>query len=139
MAISASYPFLSVENSWGEIILRPVLPFELYISDRSVTVNALLDTGADVNILPYNVGLQIGADWSACPILPSPTGNLSKYETRGLAVNAVIGNFPSTKLGFAWVQSDHVPLLLGQINFFMQYDVCFFRASSRFELRPKST
>ena len=138
MTTSESYPFLNIENAWGEFILRPLLPLSLYLHDSSVSVNGLLDTGADVNILPYDVGLQIGAIWSECPILPSPTGNLSKYETRGLAVTATIGNLPPVQLGFAWVQSDHVPFLLGQINFFMQFDVCFFRASSRFEIRPKS-
>jgi hypothetical protein len=138
MATSESYPFLRSENAWGEFVLRPILPFELFLSNNSNTVNGLLDTGADVNILPYKIGLQIGANWSECPVLPSPSGNLSKYETRGLAVNATIGEFPPVQLGFAWVQSDHMPLLLGQINFFMQFDVCFFRASNRFEIRPRS-
>ena len=99
MAISESYPFLSSENAWGEFVLRPILQFDLYISDKSATVNGLLDTGADVNILPHNIGLQIGANWSACPVLPSPTGNLSKYETRGLAVNAKVGSFPPVSTG----------------------------------------
>ncbi len=78
MASSESYPFLSFKNAWGEFILRPILPFEIYLDGKSVSINGLLDTGADVNILPYSVGLQIGANWSKCPILPSPTGNLSK-------------------------------------------------------------
>ncbi len=139
MANSESYPFLSFENSWGETFLRPVLPVELYLEGKSISINGLLDTGADVNILPYSVGLQMGANWSKCPILPSPAGNLSKYETRGLAVRAVVGNFSPVQLVFAWVQSENVPLLLGQVNFFMQFDVCFFRGSNRFEVRPKVT
>jgi hypothetical protein len=32
-----------------------------------------------------------------------------------------------------------VPLLLGQVNFFMGFNVCFFRARSLFEIRPKQT
>jgi|GEM_PF-3158502 len=28
-------------------------------------------------------------------------------------------------------------LILGQANFFLEFDVCFFRARSEFEVRPK--
>ena len=41
---------------------------------------------------------------------------------------------------FAHVRSprpDAVPLLLGQTNFFDEFDVCFFRSRAEFEVRPK--
>ena len=38
---------------------------------------------------------------------------------------------------FAWTQAAEVPLLLGQVNFFMEFDVCFFRAQAAFEIKPK--
>ncbi len=45
--------------------------------------------------------------------------------------------FPMVSLAFAWTQATDVPLILGQANFFFEFDVCFFRARSEFEICPK--
>ena len=39
----------------------------------------------------------------------------------------------------AWTRNNEVPVILGQVNFFMEYDVCFFRSRSAFEIRPKGS
>jgi hypothetical protein len=41
-------------------------------------------------------------------------------EARVLVVSAVVGSFPPVKLAFAWTQSGSVPVVLGQINFFLE-------------------
>jgi hypothetical protein len=38
----------------------------------------------------------------------------------------------------AWAQSDQVPYLLGQFNFFQVFDICFFRSRGVFEIRQAS-
>ncbi len=35
-------------------------------------------------------------------------------------------------------QAEEVPLILGQVNFFLEFDVCLFRAQSRFDVSPKT-
>jgi hypothetical protein len=40
------------------------------------------------------------------------------------------------RLVFAWTRADNIPVILGQINFFLTFDVCFFRGESIFEVRP---
>ena len=35
------------------------------------------------------------------------------------------------------IRSTNVPLILGQANFFFEFEACFFRARSEFEIRPK--
>jgi hypothetical protein len=67
----------------------------------------------------------------------SLSGNLAACEARALIVSAVVGNFPAARLAFAWARTDAVPVLLGQVNFFMEFDVCFYRSRSFFEVRPK--
>jgi len=37
---------------------------------------------------------------------------------------------------FAWTRQDNVPLLLGQVNFFEEFDVSFHRARRHFEIEP---
>jgi hypothetical protein len=47
-------------------------------------------------------------------------------------------SFPPVDLAFAWTQSTEVPMILGQVNFFMEFDVCFFRSQAALEVNPKS-
>jgi len=51
--------------------------------------------------------------------------------------SAVVGTFPAVRLAFAWAKTDAVSASLGQVNFFMEFDVCFYRFRSAFEVRPK--
>ncbi|BDA74137.1 hypothetical protein CAL7716_083030 [Calothrix sp. PCC 7716] len=50
---------------------------------------------------------------------------------------AEIGEFASIRLAFAWIRSINVPLILGQTNFFLEFDVCFYRSKLEFEIKPK--
>jgi hypothetical protein len=62
---------------------------------------------------------------------------LALVEARGLLVFAQVGNFDLVRLVFGWCQSDDVPLLLGQMNFSLEFDVCFYRSQLVFEVCPK--
>ena len=48
-------------------------------------------------------------------------------DARGIVVEAAVGQLSPMRLVFAWANSDQVPFLLGQFNFFQAFDVCFFR------------
>ena len=41
----------------------PYLPLTLQRKQHSISVIALVDSGASVNVLPYSVGLTLGAVW----------------------------------------------------------------------------
>jgi hypothetical protein len=66
------------------------------------------------------------------------TSNLANYEARGVFLTAVVGDFAPVRLAFAWTNAEAVPLLLRQVNFFMEFEVCFYRAQKAFEVRPKN-
>ncbi|HRE48440.1 MAG TPA: hypothetical protein PLD47_12010 [Aggregatilineales bacterium] len=40
-------------------------------------------------------------------------------------------------LVFAWTHVKNIPLILGQVNFFAESDVCFFSAQKIFEIGTK--
>jgi hypothetical protein len=63
------------------------------------------------------------------------TGTLVEAEDRALFVQARIGEFPPVDLAFAWVKSENLPVILGQIKFFAHFDVCFFRSRRQFEVK----
>ena len=130
------YPFVERDPNLGIVSLAPFLPIEL-TGTKTVGSLALLDTGAAVNVLPYGIGDELGAVWDRKGMSLPLVGNLAGIETRSLVLSARVGNFPVVRLAFAWAKTDAIPILLGQVNFFMEFDVCFHRSRSSFEVRPK--
>ena len=55
------YLFTERMDSVGRSVIMPYLHLILTSGNRSVELMALLDTGASVNVLPYEVGIQLGA------------------------------------------------------------------------------
>jgi hypothetical protein len=136
MADRQQYPYVSVQNLRGEAALRPMLPMTLQYQDQKREVSGLLDTGADVNVLPYQLGLELGAVWEDQRTAIQLSGNLAHYGARGLILTATVAQFQERPLAFAWTRAENVPLILGQVNFFIEFDVCFFRAQNMFEVNP---
>ena len=102
-----------------------------------VAVSALLDTGAAVNVLPYSVSAQLGFEWDQQKTAVQLRGNLASVEARVVLIAATVAQFPPVRLAFALARSDAIPVIPGQVNFFMEFDVCFFRSRSCFEVLPK--
>ncbi len=134
----ARYPFVPIDLALGEASFCAYLPFNLIYQQNIVTTSGLLDTGASVNVLPYSVGIELGFRWEQQTTILSLTGNLAQYEARVVLVQALVGQFESVQLIFAWTQAKNVPLILGQVNFFMEFDVCFYRSQLEFEIDLKS-
>ncbi|WP_439344609.1 hypothetical protein [Vacuolonema iberomarrocanum] len=77
-------------------LIRPTyLPVKLTYRGQSVESMALLDTGASVNVLPYEIGLQLGAVWEEQTVPIQLSGNLAQMEARGLVLSATIAEFSS--------------------------------------------
>lgn len=113
-----------------------MMPIELEGTSKA-TSSALLDTGAAVNVLPYALGTQLGFAWDQQATSVQLTGNPASVEARVILATATVAQFPPVRLAFAWARIDSIPLILGQVNFFMEFDVCFFRSRSLFDVRPQ--
>jgi hypothetical protein len=132
------FAYTKKQNNLGLSLYVPFLPILLNNGDRFLEVTALLDTGADVNVLPYNIGQQLGVVWEEQTTVLQLGGNLGKFPARGLILMARVGEFLAVPLVFAWSQSNDVPLLLGHVNFFAEFDVCFYSSQLSFEISLKS-
>jgi hypothetical protein len=137
MIDSQRFNFTEGFDAFGVADALPQMPLTLMYGDSSVDVLALLDTGASVNVLPYSIGVQLGAVWEEQTMAVTLAGNLASTEARGLLLSAGIGDLALVRLVFAWSQSDEVPLLLGRMNFFLEFDVCFYRSQLFFEVHAK--
>lgn len=114
----------------------PYLSVTLTNRSNSLEVMALLDTGASVNVLPYEIGVQLGAAWEEQTVPIKLSGNLACSEARGLVLSGTVAQF-SLLLAFAWTQLIDVPVILGHMNFFAEFNVCFYRHDLAFEVSPK--
>ena len=115
----------------------PYLPLTLEINGNTKQVFGLLDSGSTVNVLPYNIGLELGAIWESQRIPLRLVGNLANFEARALFVNAQINVFPSVTLAFVRTKSEYATLILGQTNFFSLFDMCFLRQDNEFEIKMR--
>jgi len=134
MNSAVSFPYHPANSAETEGVL-PYLPVALSLEKRIIQVEALLDSGASVNVLPYTIGLQLGAIWDAQTTPLQLAGNLARAEARGLLVMAQIASFEPIRLVFAWTRSDNIPVIMGQMNFFQTFNVCFFRSQFTFEIQ----
>lgn len=136
----ATFPYVAANNL--PTSLMPRLPMLLALGDHSVEVTGLVDTGAAVNVLPYHVGLALGAVWEDQTVPVSLVGSLGQFEARALMVMAshpqITGDM-DVRLVFAWTQSESEPVIFGQMNFFLEFDVCFYRSQSVFEVALKAS
>jgi hypothetical protein len=131
------FPYIDIDPAHPGASRLPYVPLTLAHNQITVALSGLLDTGATVNVLPYPVGLQLGLNWDQQTTPIQLTGNLAQAPARAVVLSATLATLPPVRLAFAWTQLTTVPVLLGQVNFFLEFDVCFFRAQSAFEIRPK--
>ena len=129
------FPYTGLDSR--STTLMPRLGMTLAYHKRSVEVIGLVDSGSTVNVLPYSVGLGLQAIWENQPVIPGLVGSLRSVEVRALDVFAFHPQLtPRTpiQLVFAWTKSEEVPVIFGQMNFFLVFNVCFYRAEHVFEV-----
>jgi len=114
----------------------PLVELQLSHTAYSVVASALVDSGAALNILPFDLGLQLGLDWGQQTFPLDLGGTLAGTQAYAVLLQVALAPFPSTDLAFAWVSRpmSEVRLLLGQVNFFQVFDVHFYGAQQTFEI-----
>src|SRR5437867_3756444 len=116
------FPYLPVASGRGDTALMPLIPLALRFKESDpIEVHGLLDSGATVNVLPYSLGVRLGAVWEGQSTRVTLAGNLATQEARALLVQAYVAEFPVVQLVFAWTRAENVPLLLGEVNFFEEF------------------
>ena len=128
MSQSQRFAFEPKPDAFGVVDFVPQLSFTLINRDVSVEVAGLLDTGASVNVLPYYLGIELGAIWSEQTTSVTLGGNLASTEARGIIKNWSIVR---KLIGMT------IPILLGRTNFFQEFNVCFYTAIKQFELTQR--
>ena len=125
MTTPVRFAYAHPDASRTEGSLLAYMPITLRHDTHVLTVTGLLDTGSTVNVLPYPLGLQLGLVWEHQTTQVQLTGSLARLPARGVIVSGQVASFPPVDLAFAWTQATDVPMLLGQVNFFMEFEAPF--------------
>jgi hypothetical protein len=136
MTAPAVFPYRAVQPQHTGPALMPLLPVRLTRGVTALTDLALVDSGSTVNVLPHDLGLRLGLDWAAHRITIQLGGNLASHPAKAVVLDVVIAGFPSVQLAFGWSSHPDARLILGQTNFFAEFDVCFFRSRGEFHVQP---
>ena len=114
----------------------PLINILLSYNATSVNVPAIVDSGAALNILPYDIGMALNLNWDNQTFPLDLGGILTGTQAYAVLLQAKIESFPSFKLAFAWINkpSTEVRVLLGQVNFFQEFDVHFYGRQKAFEI-----
>ena len=137
MASKVRFAFTEVDSKLGALSTLPYLPLTLTYQNQSLSVSGLLDNGSSVNVSPYEIGVMLGAVWENQRLSVPLGGNLARFEARALVLTANVENFSPVDLAFAWTRDRYAPLILGHMNFFLLFDVCFYRSDLAFEISFK--
>ena len=132
------FKYSTTHPTQNEFDSLPRMPLGLSRANQRIEAVGLVDSGATVNVLPYELGLQLGGVWDNSKAIIQLAGNLRSQPAIPFSVTVEVGDFTPTELVFAWVRSLNAPLILGQTNFFLEFDVCFYRSRLEFEVNPKS-
>jgi hypothetical protein len=135
--VPESFVYTQVNEASGAAGWAPLLDLTIAFGTTPIVAAGLLDSGATVNVLPWELGIQLGLDWERQRIPVQLAGNLSRGNAYAVVLSAQVAGFEPIKLAFAWTQIPESKLLLGQINFFREFDVCFFGSENRFEIGPR--
>lgn len=132
------FKYSTTGSSQNEFDSLARVPLILRHQNRIIEVVGLVDSGATVNVLPYEIGIELGATWNDRQAVIQLAGNLGSQPAVPFFAIAEVEGCGSAQLAFAWARSENVPLILGQTNFFMEFDICFYRSKLEFEITPKS-
>ena len=117
----------------------PLIDVQLSNNSKSVFGSALVDSGAALNILPFDIGVELGLVWEKQTFPLDLGGFLKGSQAYAVLLEAQIAELRPTQLAFAWVNksSAEVRLLLGQVNFFQEFNVHFYGNQQFFEVESK--
>ncbi|EKQ68950.1 hypothetical protein OsccyDRAFT_3504 [Leptolyngbyaceae cyanobacterium JSC-12] len=94
MVDAQRFSYKIIDSSLGMVDQMAYLPLMLSLNGQFLNTEGLLDTGASVNVLPYELGLQLGLIWENETLSVLLAGNLARFEARAVVVNAQVSSFP---------------------------------------------
>lgn len=82
------FKYSTTSPTQNEFDSLPRIPLILQKDNRSVETTGLVDSGATVSVLPYELGIQLGAVWDDTKAIIQLAGNLSNQTAMPFSATA---------------------------------------------------
>ncbi len=132
-----SYQRVPGSNPKAPWIPLPLLKVRLSHKNQSIKVNALVDSGANASIFHSSLAEALGLDLSSG--LKQEFFGISGHGITAyfhLVKLQIVGSLDELELAVAFTESDGVGALLGQADFFQNYQIKFERYKEQMEIKP---
>ena len=96
------FRYSTTDPAQNEFDSLPRVPLILRCEGRTVEALGLVDSGATVNVMPYELGLQLGATWDDSKAMIQLAGNLGNQPATPFSAMAQFGDILPVQLAFAW-------------------------------------
>lgn len=83
--------YSTTDPSQNEFDSLPRVPIILHREGRTVESLELVDSGATINVMPYELGLQLGAIWEDSRAIIQLAGNLGNQPAMPFFAMAQVG------------------------------------------------
>ena len=118
------FPGRLIESEQFGTIWMPTATVEIKYQKLSLSCEMLVDTGAYLSMIPYQVGVELGLTISEDEILEAGGAGGASIPHVVKEVEIQIGDY-SIHARIGWALTDEVPLLLGRLDVFDEFDIEF--------------
>ncbi len=119
------FPYISEKASITPFILRPLARVTMINGAKKITQEMYIDSGADITLIPFSVGSAMGFEIGKAEEIKQIGG------VGGSKISVVIRKIPM-RIGekefecrIAWCLSEDVPMLLGRMDVFREFEILF--------------
>ena len=131
------FPGRLVESERFGTIWIPTAIVEIKSQKLSLSCKMLVDTGAYLSMIPYSVGIELGLTISEDEILEAGGAGGASIPHVVKELEIQIGDY-SIHARIGWALTDEVPLLLGRLDIYDEFDIEFSQSRRKVIFRKMS-
>lgn len=124
------FPGRLIESEQLGAIWVPTATVGIKYGKLSLSCEMLVDTGAYLSMVPYQIGMELGLTISEDEILEAGGVGGASIPHIVKEVELQIGE-NSIHIRIGWALTDEVPLLLGRLDVFDEFDIEFSQSRRR--------
>jgi len=119
------FPYVKEKANVVPFILRPLARVVIRNKEREIIQDMYIDSGADITLLPFSVGTALGFEIKKGEDIKRVGGvGGSKISVAVRTARMRIGE-KEFDCRIAWCLSEDVPLILGRLDVFREFEILF--------------
>lgn len=132
--MTTEFPGKIIESEQFGTIWVPTVTVEIKYQESSLSCEMLVDAGAYLSMIPYQVGIELGLTISNDEVMEAGGAGGASIPHVVKEVELQIGAY-SIQSRIGWALTDEIPLLLGRLDVFDEFDIEFSQSRHKITFR----